>query len=60
MHSPAEIDYEIYDKELLIIICGFKEWSPLLEASLFINKVIPAQRNLTYFTTKWLLNHSQT
>jgi hypothetical protein len=32
-HSPAEINYEIYNKELLTIICAFKEWRPLLEGS---------------------------
>jgi hypothetical protein len=30
-YSPAEINYEIYDEELLIIICAFTEWCSLLE-----------------------------
>ena len=25
-HLPAECNYEIYDKELLAIICAFEEW----------------------------------
>ena len=24
-HSPAECNFEIYDKELMIIVCAFKE-----------------------------------
>jgi hypothetical protein len=32
-HSPAEINYEIYDKELLAIIQVLKKWRPLLEGS---------------------------
>jgi hypothetical protein len=30
-HSPAEINYEINDKELLVCIYAFKEWYLLLE-----------------------------
>jgi hypothetical protein len=25
-HSPAECNYEIYDKELMAIVCAFEEW----------------------------------
>jgi hypothetical protein len=32
-HSPAEINYEIYDKELFTIISTFKGWFPLLDHS---------------------------
>jgi hypothetical protein len=32
-HSPAKINYEIYNKELLAIVQAFKEWCPLLEGS---------------------------
>jgi hypothetical protein len=30
-HSPAECNYEIYDKELLIIVRAFEDWRPHLE-----------------------------
>jgi hypothetical protein len=30
-HSPAECDFEIYDKELMAIICSFEEWRPELQ-----------------------------
>jgi hypothetical protein len=33
-YSPAEIHYEIYEKELLVIVQAFKEWYPLLEGFL--------------------------
>jgi hypothetical protein len=39
-HSLAMSNYEIYDKELLAIIWGFKEWCPLLEGSIHTIEVI--------------------
>jgi hypothetical protein len=59
-HFPAEINYEIYDKEFLAIVWAFKEWRPLLEGSPHTIKVISDYRNLTYFTTNLLLNYRQT
>jgi hypothetical protein len=59
-HSPAEINYEIYDKELLEIVWAFKEWRPLLEGSPYTIEVISDYRNLTYFTSNCLLNYCQT
>ena len=35
-HSPAECNYEIYDKELLAIIRCFEEWRPELESTAFL------------------------
>lgn len=31
--SPAEANYDIYDKELLAIIRAFEEWCPELEGA---------------------------
>jgi ABC-type uncharacterized transport system auxiliary subunit len=59
-HSPAEINYEIYDKELLTIVRAFKEWHPLLEGSAHTIEVISNHRNLIYVTTNRLLNYHQT
>ena len=59
-HSPAECNYEIYDKELLAIILAFKEWRPLLEGANHPVEIISDHRNLTYFTTNRLLNYRQT
>jgi hypothetical protein len=58
-HSPTEINYKIYDKELLKIIYAFKEWYPLLEGSTYTMEVILDHPNLTYFTTNQLLNYRQ-
>ena len=48
-HSPAECNYEIYNKELMAIIRAFKEWRPELEGSLTSVKVITDHKNLKYF-----------
>jgi hypothetical protein len=59
-HSAAEINHEIYDKELVAIIHAFKKWCPLLEGFPHTIEVIFDHQNLTYFTTNYLLNYLQT
>ena len=57
-HLVQEVNYEIYDKELLVIICAFEEWWPELEGSAFSLKVITDHQNLKYFmSTKQLFCH---
>ena len=47
--ASAECNYDIYDKELLAIICAFEEWrSELKEAAKQI-QVITDHKNLKYF-----------
>ena len=54
-HSAQEINYEIYDKELLVIIKAFKKWRPMLKGAGLPIKVLTDHRNLQYFmTTKQL------
>ena len=48
-HSPAECNYEIYDKELMVIVHTFEEWCPELEGSLTPVEVITDHKNLEYF-----------
>ncbi|KAH0609702.1 uncharacterized protein H6S33_012248 [Morchella sextelata] len=48
-HSPAECNYEIYDKELLAIIRSFEEWRPELEGAAHPIAVISDHKNLEYF-----------
>ena len=48
-HSPAECNYEIYDKELMAIVHAFEEWRPELEGSPTPVKVITDHKNLKYF-----------
>ena len=46
--SPAEVNYEIHDKELLAIIRGLKEWRPELKMVPKF-KIITDHKNLRYF-----------
>lgn len=58
-HTPAECNYEIYDKELLAIIRAFENWRPELEGSAFPIDVVTDHKNLEYFTTTKLLSRRQ-
>lgn len=58
-HSPAECNYEIYDKELLAIVRAFEEWRPHLESVPTRIKVLTDHKNLEYFMTTKLLNRRQ-
>ena len=49
--SPAECNYEIYDKELLAIIRCFKKWKPELEGTGLPVKVLTDHKGLEYFMT---------
>jgi hypothetical protein len=49
-HLLAEINYEIYNKKLLVLICAFKKWCSLLEGSLHTIEVISNHWHLIYFT----------
>ena len=58
-HSPAECNYEIYDKELMAIIRTFKEWRPELKGSPTPVKVITDHKNLEYFMSTKQLSRRQ-
>jgi len=58
-HSPAECNYEIYDKELLAIVRAFEEWRPHLEGSHHPIQVLSNHKNLEYFMSTNLLNRRQ-
>jgi hypothetical protein len=49
--SPAKINYEIHDKELLAIVHCFKAWRRYLEGSLHTVQVFTDHKNLEYFST---------
>jgi hypothetical protein len=57
--SPAEINYEIHDKELLTIVDCFKVWRRYLEGSLHMVQVFTDHKNLEYFMTTKVLNRRQ-
>ena len=58
-HSPQEINYKIYDKELLAIIKTFEEWRPMLEEAGLSIKIFTDHRNLQYFMTTKQLSRRQ-
>ena len=58
-HSPAECNYEIYDKELLAVVLAFEEWRAELEGSPLKIKVFSDHKNPKYFMTTKHLNRRQ-
>ena len=57
--SPAECNYDIYDQELLVVICALKSWRHYLHSSPFPVQVFTDHKNLTYFRQPQSLNHRQ-
>jgi hypothetical protein len=57
--TPAECNYEIYDKELLAIVRCLEEWSSELEMSQERIRILTDHRNLEYFMTTKKLNRRQ-
>jgi hypothetical protein len=57
--SGPEQNYEIYDKELLAVIEGFKTWRYLLIGTNLPVVVYTDHRNLEYFMTAKILNRRQ-
>ena len=48
-HNSAKCNYEIYDKELIVIVHTFEEWRSELEGSTYSIDVITDHKNLEYF-----------
>src|SRR5450755_3322308 len=57
--SPAEMNYDIHDKELLAVITAFQEWKVYLEGAKHQVKIFTDHQNLTYFLTTKELNRRQ-
>lgn len=59
--SPAECNYDIYDKELMAIVRAFEEWRPELAGTAVEDpiQVISDHKNLQYFMTSKQLNSRQ-
>ena len=53
-HSPAECNYDIYDKKLMAVVWAFEEWRCYLIGKKVT--ILTDHQNLKHFTTKWLLN----
>jgi hypothetical protein len=54
--TPTEINYEIYDKELIAIVDSCKVWRRYLEGAIYTVQVYSNHQNLEYFTTMKVLN----
>ncbi len=57
--TNAEINYQVYDKELLAIITTFEQWRPYLARAQHWVQVLTDHKNLLYFTTTRTLNRRQ-
>ena len=53
---PLELNYNIYDKELLGIVAALKEWKAFLQGTMELFIVKTDHKNLTSFLTTKELN----
>ena len=58
-HNSIECNYEIYDKELMIIVRAFEKWRSKLEDFISSIEVITNHKNLKYFMSIKQLNRCQ-
>jgi len=58
--SSVKQNYEIYDKEMLAIICTLEEWRHFLEGARHLVKIWMDHKNLKYFMMAKKLNRRQT
>jgi len=59
MFSAPELNYNVYDKELLAIFEAFKIWRHYLEGSASPIEVVIDHKNLEYFLMTKILMHQQ-
>ena len=57
--SPAERNYEIYDRELLAIIRALEEWRHYIQGSPHTTIILSDHKNLTYYREAKKLNRRQ-
>lgn len=57
--TPAELNYDIHDKELMAIVAAFEEWSTWLQGPKYPVTVFSDHLNLTSFLTTKKLNRRQ-
>jgi len=53
--TVAELNYDIHDKELLVIFEAFKIWRHYLEGLAYPINVVTDHKNLEYFSTTKVL-----
>ena len=54
--TSAELNYKIYNKELLTIVAVFEEWKIYLKKFIYSMKILIDHKNLLYFTIIKKLN----
>jgi hypothetical protein len=57
--KPAEINYDVHDKEMLAIVTAFKEWEHMLKSVADEITVYTDHKNLEYFATSKVLTRRQ-
>jgi len=57
--STLELNYDVYDKELLVIFEAFKMWQHYLEGSASPISIVTDHKNLEYFSTTKVLTCRQ-
>ena len=57
--NKTERNYEIHNKEMLVVIRGLENWKYFLENTKFIFKVWTNYKNLEYFIKVQNLNYKQ-
>lgn len=57
--NPAEINYDVHDKEMNAIVSSFREWDHLLKSCVDEVTVYTDHKNLEYFNTTKVLNRRQ-
>ena len=57
--KPAELNYDIHDKEMLAIVVGFKEWEYMLKSCQQEVVVYTDHKTLEYFATTKVLSRRQ-
>ncbi len=58
-HNSVKCNYEIYDKELMIIVCAFEKWWSELEDFIYSVEMITNHKNLEYFMSIKQLSYHQ-
>ena len=58
--SPAERNYEIYDRELLAITQALEEWRHYIQGSPHTTNILSDHKNLTYYREAKKLNRLYT
>jgi len=49
--SPAERNYDIYDKEMLAVMCVLEQWHHYLEGAKHLVQILTDHKNLEYLMT---------